>query len=124
MKITTQEELAEAAGRLIQQGLSQVVVSLGKEGVYYQDREGRCLWARGEPMEVVNATGAGDAFMGGLVYAHLQGWPPEKTLPFAVAASRMAIAHQNTINPNISAENILAVVEGEHIAVREPALCL
>ncbi len=121
MRITTGEELAEAARRIVGQGLAQVVVSLGREGVYYRDREGRSLWVRGGAMEVVNATGAGDAFMGGLVYSHLQGWPPEKALPFAVAASRMAIAHQNTINPGISAENVLAVMERDRITIAEPS---
>ena len=110
----------EAAQRLLQQGLTQVVISLGKEGVYYRDQDGRALRAWGKPMDqVVNATGAGDAFMGGLAYAFLQGWPPEKTLPFAVAASRMAISHQSTINPGISAENVLAVMEQDGITIKE-----
>ncbi len=120
MSIDSRASLEEAARRLIDQGLSQVVVSLGREGVYYRNREGRALRAWGAPMEqVVNATGAGDAFIGGLVYAYLRGWPPEKALPFAVAASRMAISHQSTINPNISAENVLAVVEQDHIKVQQ-----
>lgn len=120
MSITCRQDLDEALRRMLDQGVRQVVVSLGKEGVYYRDREGRCLRAWGEPMaRVVNATGAGDAFMGGLVYAHLQGWQPEKALPFAVAASRMAIAHQRTINPGISAEKVLALMEQDKIAVKE-----
>lgn len=121
MSITSREDLEEAARRLVDQGLSQVVISLGKDGVYYRSREGKTLRAWGKPMEqVVNATGAGDAFMGGLVYAYLQGWAPEKTLPFAVAASRMAISHQSTINPGISAENVLALMERDGIKVKEP----
>lgn len=120
MEIKDQSDLREAARRLIGQGLCQLVVSLGKEGVYYQDRDGKKLRVKGRPMDqVVNATGAGDAFMGGLVYSHLQGYPPEKALPFAVAASRMAIAHQNTINPNISADNVLAVMEQDQITVKQ-----
>ena len=39
------------------------------------------------------------------------------TVPFAVAASRMAISHQSTINPEISAENVLAVMERDEISV-------
>ncbi|MCI8653587.1 MAG: winged helix-turn-helix transcriptional regulator [Angelakisella sp.] len=120
MTIDSRETLDEAAQRLLQQGLTQVVISLGKEGVYYRDQDGRALRAWGKPMDqVVNATGAGDAFMGGLAYAFLQGWPPEKTLPFAVAASRMAISHQSTINPGISAENVLAVMEQDGITIKE-----
>lgn len=97
-----------------------MVVSLGRAGCFYLDAEGRALRAQGRPMDqVVNATGAGDAFMGGLVYASLTGLPPEKTLLFATAASRMAISHQNTINPNISAENVWAVAERDGLTVEE-----
>lgn len=120
MQLKTQRDLDEAARRLIGQGLTRLVVSLGKEGVYYRDKDGLCLRVKGKPMEqVVNATGAGDAFMGGLVYAFLQDYPPEKALPFAVAASRMAISHQNTINPSISAENVAAVLERDEIIVKK-----
>ena len=95
-----------------------MVVSLGKDGCYYRDSGGLSLLVRGRPMEsVVNATGAGDAFMGGLVYSYLCGCSPQETLPFAVAASRMAISHQNTINPGISAKNVRAVVERDGLAV-------
>lgn len=119
MEIKDRRDLDEAARRLIEQGLTQLVVSLGKEGIYFRHRDGLCLRVKGKPMDnVVNATGAGDAFMGGLVYAFLQKMPVEEALPFAVAASRMAIAHQHTINPNISAENVRAVMEADHITVK------
>ena len=118
--IRSAEELRCACRALIGGGLSRVVVSLGREGCFYLDAEGRALRAKGRPMDqVVNATGAGDAFMGGLVYASLTGLSPEKTLIFATAASRMAISHQNTINPNISAENVWAAAERDGLTVEE-----
>ena len=119
MEIRTREDLEEAAGKLLAQGLQRLVVSMGKRGCYYRDREGLALTVQGEPVEtVVNATGAGDAFMGGLVYAYLRDMPPGEALPFATAAARMAIAHQNTINPNISAENVWEVARRERLACR------
>jgi len=119
MEIKTTQDLQEAARRLLDQGLERLVVSLGRDGAFYQDRDGVCLLARGKPLDrVVNATGAGDAFLGGLVYAFLQGYPPEEALPFAVAASRMAICHQNTINPGISADNVRALLEEDEIKVK------
>lgn len=118
MEIKTRQDLEQAAQRLLSQGLVRLVVSLGREGVYYRDREGPALWVRGKPLErVVNATGAGDAFMGGLLYTFLRGDPPEQALPFAVAASRMAIAHRSTINPDISEQAVMSVLERDEIAV-------
>lgn len=120
MEIKTRQDLETAAGRLLSQGLVQLVVSLGRDGVYYRDREGLALWAGGKPMErVVNATGAGDAFMGGLLAAFLRGDPVEEALPFAVAASRMAISHRNTINPDISAQAVAATMKQDEITVTQ-----
>lgn len=118
MKIRSRRDLGEAAGRLLDQGLVRLVVSLGRDGVYYRDRDGLALHVTGKPAEkVVNTTGAGDAFMGGLVCALLRGDPIEKALAFAVAASRMAIAHRRTINPHINAGSVTAVIEKDEITV-------
>lgn len=118
MEIRTRQDLEQAAGRLLSQGLTRLVVSLGREGVYYRDREGLTLRVRGRPMDrVVNTTGAGDAFMGGLLAAFIKGEPPERALPFAVAASRMAVAHRSTINPDITEKAVEAVMERDEIVV-------
>ena len=120
MPIDSKESLDEAARRIISQGVSRVIISTGKDGVYCRDCDGRTFRAWGPPMDdqIVNATGAGDAFMGGLAYAFLNEWQPEKSLAFAIAASRMAIAHQSTINPGINAENVLEVMERDGIVVK------
>ncbi|TDW99198.1 sugar kinase [Dinghuibacter silviterrae] len=36
---------------------------------------------------VVDKVGSGDCFMGGLIYASLQGWDPQQTIDFAAAAA-------------------------------------
>lgn len=118
MEIKSRKDLERAVDVLLSQGLSRLVVSLGRDGVYYRDKEGVSLLVRGKPMEqVVNTTGAGDAFMGGLLYTFLRGEPIEKALPFAVAASRMAISHRNTINPDISAAAVAELMTRDEITV-------
>ena len=120
MKVDSPAALRAACEKLIGQGLSRVMVSMGKEGCYCLDRSGRAMRVRGEPLqEVVNATGAGDAFVGGLVYAQLQGLSEEETMLFSTAAARMAIAHQNTINPHISAQNVWDTVSRDRLVVEE-----
>ena len=114
MEIRDGSSLEEAAKRLLDQGLSRVVVSLGKDGCYYRDQEGLALMVQGKPVEqVVNPTGAGDAFMGGLVYAYLQGMPPEEALVFATAAARLALSHPDTINPEISHRKVRERAEAD-----------
>lgn len=90
-------------GKLLERGVGRVVVSLGREGCFSLDRTGCAVRVRGEPLDAVaNATGAGDAFMGGLLYALVQGLDPEETLLFASGVARLALQHPHTINPGVS----------------------
>ncbi|XVE78018.1 hypothetical protein DITRI_Ditri13aG0110500 [Diplodiscus trichospermus] len=70
--------------------ISSVVTKLSANGI--GTAIGRLFIGTAEkipPSELVDTTGAGDAFIGALVYALCAGMPPEKMLPFAaqVAAS-------------------------------------
>jgi pseudouridine kinase len=80
-------------------------ISLGSQGV--QVFEGKThLHFPTKPIEVVNATGAGDAFMAGLVYAYLKGYDIKETCLVAMAASRLALSHPDTINPNMNEQTL------------------
>jgi fructokinase len=63
------EDVEEAAGKLLERGVSLVLVSLGPEGAFYATRE----FAGDVPaytVDAVDATGAGDAFLAAAL-AHL-----------------------------------------------------
>ena len=79
-EITDQATLWQAAERLLEAGVARVVVTLGSEGVFYADTHGSGTIA-GVRRPLASVTGAGDALMAGLVWAHLEG----KTLREAVA---------------------------------------
>ena len=80
-------------------------ISLGSQGV--QVFEGKThLHFPTKPIEVVNATGAGDAFMAGLVYAYLKGYDIKETCLTAMSASRLALSHPDTINPNLNEQSL------------------
>ena len=66
------EDPGEAAERLIHRGTSLVLVSLGVEGAFYATREFSGSVPSFE-VEVVDATGAGDAFFAAAL-AHLSGY--------------------------------------------------
>ena len=55
---------------------------------------------------MVNATGAGDAFMAGLTWAYLEGTDLENTVKLASAAAAIAIEGTETINPNMSPSSV------------------
>lgn len=97
---------------LLDRGVGRVVVSLGRDGSFSLDQEGTAVRVRGEPLDsIANATGAGDAFMGGLLYAAVHSLGAEDTLLFASGVARLALQHPHTINPNVSVQGAWAEVE-------------
>lgn len=108
LPVSNQREIEAAAEALLEKGLKQVVISMGEEGVYFSSRDKKLHIPnlRIKQQDMVNATGAGDAFMAGFAYAQMMEMPTGKSLRFALAASALAICHENTINPNLSVENI------------------
>ncbi len=101
-EITDEASLEAAGASLLDKGLERLLVSLGKDGCLYMDRSGTVLRRKLRPVEqMVNATGAGDAFMAAVIYSTLSGFDPEKTLHYALAAGIAAISHERTIHPGM-----------------------
>ncbi len=70
------DDIAEAAGMLLDRGVSLVLVSMGGQGAYYATRSFQGQSPSFAIDEVVDATGAGDAFLAGTL-THLSespGW--------------------------------------------------
>jgi len=77
----------EAAAELLESA-DRVFISLGKRGCYYADRDSRGYSAPYR-VEVRDTTGAGDGFMGGVIYGILNGWDIEKTASFSNAVGAL-----------------------------------
>ena len=111
VEITDEHSLERAARALLDTGLHRVFISLGGEGVYAADQSGgvhqACLKA-----QMVNATGAGDAFMAALAWAYLEGADLARTAQLAQAAAAIAIEGAETINPEMSAEAVRVRAKG------------
>lgn len=105
LKIEKDEDLKKAAEYFIDKGVKNVFITLGKNGVFYHDGN-ECGKIKPPKIKVVNATGAGDAFVAALVISHLKEFPIEYTGKFAMATSILALSHENTINPNMSIESV------------------
>lgn len=99
----TDEGLIKAADALINRGTRRVVVSLGDRGCYWADCEGRRIFRALRPLsDMVNATGAGDAFMSGLIHGYVSGMDVEATMDYALACGIVAIHSDQTISPFMS----------------------
>ncbi|MBO5618494.1 MAG: carbohydrate kinase family protein [Paludibacteraceae bacterium] len=102
--VTDSASYAEAAQRLLDIGVQHVYITLGSDGVYCRNAAEEWLYPA-LPGEVVNTTGAGDAFLAGVVYAHTKGLAFPKTAQYGLMAARATLMSTKAVNPDIA--NIL-----------------
>ena len=85
---TGHDDLARATRALCALGPETVVVTLGPEGCAYLEG-GRVVGVPGFAVDVVDTTGAGDAFHGAYLFGLLQGWEVGETARFANAVAAL-----------------------------------
>ena len=103
--IHTPQDAAKAADALLGMGIHRVFISMGADGVFAAMGNQRLLLPN-LPGNPVNTTGCGDAFMGALVWAYLEGMDLKQTATAGLAAGSIAMESTETINPAMSAEAV------------------
>ncbi len=112
MKAETDEEIKASAAKLINNGTFAVAVSLGARGCYYADAMGKSFFRSFKAVETMtNATGAGDAFMAGLISGMVRGECAERSVDHALAAGIAAITSGSTINEGMSEALLTYITE-------------
>jgi len=89
-RVLTGEADAERAARALAGGAREVVVTCGAAGAVWSDGK-RALRCAAEPAEVVDTTGAGDAFAAGLLAARAAGAEPAEQLAAGCALAARAV---------------------------------
>ena len=110
-KIRSDRELEEACESLLDMGLPKIIVSLSRDGILYMDKQRRIRRKFEEEKQMVNASGAGDALMGALIYGEVSGYEMDETIDFALAAGIAAIRSEGTINENMSVELLEEIIK-------------
>jgi sugar/nucleoside kinase (ribokinase family) len=87
-EITGESDYEKIAGQLLKLGPKIVAITMGAEGCLIASSDQKVHVPAFKP-EVVDTTGAGDAFMGGLSYALLQGWDLRRVGIFANACAAL-----------------------------------
>ena len=101
LAVTNCRTIEAAALLLAQLGVQHVYITLDSEGVYCSNGSRHERFAA-IPTQVVNTTGAGDAFVAGLAHALMQGvrWPD--CTVWAQRAAHSALLTPMTVNPDIA----------------------
>ena len=95
--ITVEDELtaAKAADIFLSKGVQNVIITLGKQGVYFKNKEQE-IKVNAPEVKAMDTTAAGDTFSGALTVAITEkmdlittGW--EKAIQFAVKAASISV---------------------------------
>ncbi|MDR2368073.1 MAG: 1-phosphofructokinase [Deltaproteobacteria bacterium] len=97
---TPDGELWPLAQKLLDLGLSFVIVSLGSDGAMFATKEKRAL-VKAVPVSVRSTVGAGDSMVGAAAFAIESGLDFEKTVRLCMASSVGAVTTEGTNPPTL-----------------------
>ncbi len=99
------EAIAWGARQLVREGVGLAVITLGAAGLYYATSEesGRLPSL---PVDVVDATGAGDALTAAIAYGLLEGVSPGEAVRLGLAAAALTLSCSETVCPTLSLERL------------------
>lgn len=106
MKISGVLDANTAAHRLLAMGLKRVFLTMGSKGAICAD-EGQCVYLPTGTCNIVNASGAGDAFTSALVWSWCEGMSMRECGIAGMAAASIAMEAVSAVNPEMSSEKLL-----------------
>ncbi len=109
--VATDDDVVAAARWMHDRGVRQVVLSLGGRGLYWSNRAAGCGWQPAISTEVVNATGAGDALMAGLMHRFLEGASLQDAVGFAAGCAAVTMTAPQANHPNLSIAAVLRLLD-------------
>ena len=105
MEVHSRGDAETAADKLIGLGVSRVFLTMGPEGVYCASADEHS-WLPSPTTDVVNATGAGDAFTAGVAWGALSGMGVRESGLFASAMAAITLSSDETVSDAMSLEII------------------
>jgi len=110
-KLSNEKDFVMAAKKIAQLGVNKTFISLGKMGAYgFVDGIGKLVKAKDVPIK--SATGAGDAFMAGLVVSEIRNYDLNETLKYATGCALIALASESTVSNKITDQSVKRLMRG------------
>ena len=110
MEVASLEQAHAAAAWFVQQGVRTLSLSLGELGLCWHSATGARGLQAAIKVKAVNASGAGDALLAGLVHAHLAGWPLAQAMPFASACAALTMQSESANHAGLSVAAVRALL--------------
>jgi ribokinase len=96
IQVRSVEDARRAADRLIEMGVGAAIITLGEQGALLHSRQHSEHVAAFRAGDVVETTGAGDAFNGGLAAGLARGFAPSEAVRFACAVAGISVTRSGT----------------------------
>ena len=100
---TERESAIGTAQQLVSMGANIAVVTLGEQGLAYADSSGGG-YLRAIHTEVVDTSGAGDAFSGAVIFGILNDVPIDEAMRLGVAAASLTLESEDTVLQSLNAD--------------------
>ncbi len=101
--LNSEEDYGKILKWFMKQGCSSIVISMGAKGVIAGKGE-EAYHLSNASIEIVNTTGAGDAFMAGYIYGQYNRYDFLDCLRYALAGSAIAVRSPDTVSSEINEE--------------------
>lgn len=76
-------------------GARNIIVSLGKDGAYMVDEDGKEYFSKAPQGKLIDSVGAGDSMVAGFVYGKDKGLSYEEAFKFSVASGSATAFSEN-----------------------------
>ena len=103
--VRTRHEVVEAADKIRKLGVGTVIVTLGADGLYFDDGKARKFMPAIPAEKVRDVTGAGDALVAGYVYGLLLGGDCDPAR-FGLAAASLTVESDKSAAEDLTAEQL------------------
>lgn len=110
LKITGTGTVEEAAEKLSEY-FSDVIIKLDKEGCLLKNKDGVQIIPPMKDVKAIDATGAGDAFLSGLMYGIYHGYPIEQCIRFGNVTGGTCVQGMGCLTRYVNEEELLQLAE-------------
>jgi pseudouridine kinase len=106
IQMKNEEDYSRAVSTLLEKGAKNIVLTLGENGVIVGNEEGIYQIKAQKVGEILDVTGAGDAFVGGFIHAILNDEPFKEAVQFGQYNAAKTLQSVHTVRRNITAEEL------------------
>ncbi|CAM3250840.1 carbohydrate kinase family protein [Streptobacillus felis] len=101
IEIVDENSMKLACEKLLSQGIKNIFITLGKDGVFYMNEKKYGL-INNPNINAIDITGAGDAFTAGIAYSIEKDYDIEKTAKVALSMSVINVTNLGTCYQNLN----------------------